>query len=85
MKVLLDHEGHIFLQTREARKFVHGVALTRRGVKKSKVPMNELQYYRDAVFKDKPYTVSRAKRMLREIGKRLGITKEAIKELRSCP
>lgn len=82
MKVLLDHNNRTFLLTHEGRKFNHGVALAA-PVRKIRVPISDMKFYRVAVYRDKPYPVSRAKRRLREAGRHLGITKGAAKELRA--
>jgi hypothetical protein len=53
------------------------------GVRVNKVPKAWLRYATPLLYKDKPYPLARAKRLFRKMGKSLGITKSAKKELRA--
>lgn len=52
------------------------------GVRINKVPKEYLRYATPLMLKDKPYPLNRAKRKFRAMGRSLGITKTAKKELR---
>lgn len=52
------------------------------GVRINKIPKEHLRWATPLLYKDKPYPLTRAKRMFRKMGKALGITKSAKKELR---
>lgn len=53
------------------------------GVRVNKIPKEFLRGATPLEYKGKPYPLNRAKRLFRKMGKSLGITKSAKKELRA--
>jgi hypothetical protein len=53
------------------------------GVRINKIPKIWMRYATPLEYKGKPYPLSRAKRLFRKMGRSLGITKAAKKELRA--